>query len=89
MLKEILKQFREAGGPLDLNALARKLNVERSALEGMLTTLVRQGKLREVEIGSADCRECRSRLTCAYLAGGAALGKVYELPQGQHRGGER
>ncbi len=82
MLKEILKMFRESGGPLDLKALAAKLDVETSALEGMLTTLVRQGKLREVEVGSADCRACHSRLTCAYMVGGVSLGKVYELPEG-------
>ncbi len=87
MLAEIMKQFREADEPFDLNELARRLDVAPGALEGMLATLVRQGKLREVEIGSADCRECRSRLSCAHLAGGAALGKVYELPPGQHRGG--
>ncbi len=88
MLNEILKAFREEGGPLDLSELARKLDVERSALEGMLATLVRQGKLKEVEIGSADCKECHSRLTCAYAVGGASLGKVYELPSRQREGDE-
>lgn len=80
MLGEILKAFRETGEPLDLKELSRRLGTEPSALEGMLETLVRQGKLREVKPGSAECAGCSGRLSCAHLQGGAMLGKVYELP---------
>ena len=81
MLVEIMKAFRQSGGPLDLKELSRRLGTERSALEGMLETLVRQGKLREVNIGSEDCAHCGSRSECAYLKSGDTLGKVYELAE--------
>ncbi|MBN1177503.1 MAG: helix-turn-helix domain-containing protein [Dehalococcoidales bacterium] len=79
MLAEILKAFEQTGGPLDLKGLSRRLGTERSALEGMLETLVRQGKLRKVNIGSDDCAHCGSRSSCAYLQSGDYMGKVYEL----------
>ena len=79
MLAEILKTFEQTGGPLDLKELSRRLGAERSALEGMLETLVRQGKLRSVSIGSEDCAHCGGRSGCAYLQSGNSMGKVYEL----------
>jgi hypothetical protein len=79
MLSEILKAFRETNGPLDLNELSRRLGTERSALEGMLETLVRQGKLREIEPGSSECSHCAGRLSCAHLKAGNLMGRVYEL----------
>lgn len=79
MLSEILKAFRQTGGPLDLNELSRQLGTERSALEGMLELLVRQGKLKEVNPGAEDCVHCRDRSHCAHLQAGNLMGKVYEL----------
>jgi DNA-binding IclR family transcriptional regulator len=87
MLAQILKLFREIDGPLDLPELARRLGTERSALEGMLETLVRQGKLREVDPGSEACSMCAGRLSCAHLQAGALMGKVYELPEASEQGG--
>jgi hypothetical protein len=87
MLSELLKIFREAEGPLDLTELSHQLGTERSALEGMLETLVRQGKLREVDPGSAECSHCAGRLSCARLKAGRLMGKVYELPAGTTEGG--
>jgi len=79
MLSEVLKTFRQTGEPLDLNELSRHLGIERSALEGMLDLLVRQGKLKEVTPGSEDCTRCSGRLSCAHLQAGNLAGKVYEL----------
>jgi hypothetical protein len=81
MLAEILKALEEADGPVDLNRLSREMSVERSALEGMLQTLVRQGKLREVDPGSETCANCSRRSGCNYLKTGESGGKVYELPE--------
>lgn len=77
MLTEILKAFR-SGEPLDLNELGRRLGTERSALEGMLETLVRQGKLKEVNIGGETCGNCHGKTSCTALRSGM-IGKVYEL----------
>ena len=81
MLGEIMKKFRETQGPLDLNELSRELGTDRSALEGMLQTLVRQGKLKEVIVGSEGCSHCSSRASCQYLSGGEMMGKVYEVAE--------
>jgi hypothetical protein len=79
MLSEILKTFQRDQEPIDLNELSRRLGVERSALEGMLELLVRQGKLKEIVLGSEDCAHCSGRLSCARLQAGDLMGKVYEL----------
>jgi Mn-dependent DtxR family transcriptional regulator len=81
MLAEILRAFREADRPIDLNRLSRQLDVESSALEGMLQTLVRQGKLREITPGFVTCTDCPHRFGCAYLQTGVTSGKVYELAE--------
>ncbi|OGO44497.1 MAG: hypothetical protein A2Z05_00880 [Chloroflexi bacterium RBG_16_60_22] len=80
MLAEIMKAFRETGRPLDLNELSKSLGAERSAVEGMLQTLVRQGKLREISPGSEDCIHCGGRADCARWQSGP-MGRVYELPE--------
>jgi hypothetical protein len=81
MLNEILAEFRKTKSPLDLKELSRKLDVEYSALEGMLQTLVRQGKLREISLGSETCADCSRSSDCAQLKTGVAGGTVYELPK--------
>jgi len=83
MLSEIIKAFKQPGEPLDLKELSRRLGTGRSALEGMLELLVRQGKLKEVHPGSEECAHCRGRSGCAYLRAGDLTGKVYELAEKQ------
>jgi len=79
MLVRIIGEFKQTDGLLDLNELSRRLGVERSALEGMLQLLVRQGKLREVGAGTETCAHCAGRLSCASIQMGNVMGKAYEL----------
>jgi hypothetical protein len=81
MLSEILKEFRESGGIVSLNELSRHLGLERSALDGMLETLVRQGKLREVcAMGSTGSCHCGGGCQgCGQPHGDSLVGKSYEL----------
>ena len=79
MLTKILKAFEKNDGPVELDRLSRELDVERSALEGMLQTLVRQGKLQEITPGSETCVDCPRSSGCTYLQSGESGGKVYEL----------
>jgi len=79
MLARIISEFKQARGPQDLNELSQRLGVERSALEGMLELLVRQGKLREVGPGVEACSHCAGRLGCASIQMGNLIGKAYEL----------
>ena len=79
MLRQILKEFKYADGPLDLKELSRRLGVERSALEGMLQLLVRQGKLHEVDAVAETCAHCAGRLSCAQRQSSAMMAKAYKL----------
>jgi hypothetical protein len=80
MLSQIIDAFKQTAAPLDINELGRRLGIERSALEGMLGLLVRQGRLREIKPCSEECARCRSRAGCGYLKSGNLMGTVYELP---------
>jgi predicted Zn-ribbon and HTH transcriptional regulator len=77
MLSKIVNAFREADGPLDMRELSRRLGIERSALDGMLDVLVRQGKLREVT--PKVCAHCGKSGRCDHELKGYTGSKVYEL----------
>jgi len=47
MLRQVLQELESSTGPVELNALSRKLGVERSALEGMVAFWVRKGRLQD------------------------------------------
>ncbi len=47
MLSKILNELRKAKEPLTKTMLAQRLDIDESALDGMLMTLVHQGLLRE------------------------------------------
>jgi len=79
MLVRIIDEFKQADGLLGLNELGRRLGVERSALEGMLQLLVRQGKLHEVGADTEACAHCAGRLSCTQLQMGSVMGKAYAL----------
>lgn len=50
MLQQVLAEIRAATGPVNLNELARRMNVERSALDGMIQFWIRKGRLQETDI---------------------------------------
>ena len=77
MLSEILKEFRNLQEPMDLKNLSLRLGIERSTLEGMIETLVRQGKLREVS--PEDCDHCGKKGTCSFKWDETS--KIYELAE--------
>lgn len=81
MLLLILNEYKKSGGAVSLDALSRKLGVEKSALEGMLETLVRQGKLKETTAPSASCGSCHggSCAGCGLSKIFANTGKTYQL----------
>lgn len=64
MLRAILKLFERApGATLTPNAIAREIGVSPGALEHMLGTLVRSGRLVEVD-ECADCGACPLTRVC-------------------------
>jgi hypothetical protein len=50
MLQQVLQEIKASGGPINLNELARRLNMERSALDGMIQFWIRKGRLKETDI---------------------------------------
>jgi hypothetical protein len=74
-LREVLKAFENARGPLSLNDMARSLDITPSMLDGMIDYWVRKGKIRECSGGSA-CASCGSAKNCAYSP---TMPRRYEL----------
>ena len=57
MLTEITKVLKERG-PMSLSELARHFQTEVSAMEGMLATLERKGRIRRLESKCSHCKGC-------------------------------
>jgi hypothetical protein len=72
MLSRILVAIRTAGRPLCLADLQRELDLDASALEGMLETLVARGRLRTIRFDDAGCGGCPIRSGCFIMADGVA-----------------
>ena len=60
MLSQILEELRKSTEPISNDDLARRLGIDRSALEGMLEQLVRDGKLRKVK--QITLQECQKEI---------------------------
>jgi hypothetical protein len=73
MLQRVLREIEASQGTINLNDLAHKLGVERSALAGMIEFWIRKGRLKvddwEFETVCGTCS-------------GAACGGSYPGPQG-------
>jgi hypothetical protein len=80
MLTAILSAIRDAGKPLCLSDLSSELHIEESALEGMLETLVRRGRLRAIEFVDDGCATCPLKGGCFIINDGVAT--TYALPPG-------
>lgn len=78
MLEKIMKEVKDAKGPLTVRDLSRRLGVEESAMEGMLEFLERKGRLSVYRPGG-ECEECAATtcLECVFRGScpGAADGK--------------
>ncbi|MGQ9926246.1 MAG: FeoC-like transcriptional regulator [Chloroflexaceae bacterium] len=73
MLQQVLQALETTSGPLSLDELSRRLEIERSALEGMIAFWVRKGRL-QASAGRAcghGCGHCGLRAEgCVFSAGG-------------------
>jgi hypothetical protein len=78
MLGRVLEAIRGAGRPMCLADLSRELDIDGSALEGMLGTLVARGRLLAVGPADTPCGGCPIRSGCFIMADGVAL--TYALP---------
>jgi len=57
MLTKILNLLKERG-PMSLAELARHFQTDASAIEGMLETLERKGRIEELETQCSRCKGC-------------------------------
>jgi hypothetical protein len=74
MFAKILAEFDRVNTPLSVEGLSRRLNIQKSALEGMLQTLVRYGKIKlsdtagdqKDSCGSLICAGCGAASRCPF-----------------------
>jgi hypothetical protein len=83
MLREVLQAVEAAGGPITLNELSRRLNLDPRVLEGMLEHWSRRGKL--VVDGSA-VKPCAggampAGCSCGAAAAGGGCPFMVRLPK--------
>jgi hypothetical protein len=83
MLNQVLRELQSSGGTLRLSELAARVNMEPSALDGMLTFWASKGKFAPVKIDgdSASCAtpcmgSCPGASQCPFVA---KLPKMYEV----------
>lgn len=86
MLHQVLNEIESARGTISLRALALKLNIEESALEGMLSFWVRKGRLKADEVfgdldgapvcQSSGCSGCAGVTQCPFVV---QTPRVYEV----------
>ena len=81
MLSQILTELRKSNGMININELSLHLNIDRSALEGMMETLVRQGKIREIHNDQPACAGCSKKSRCPYAGSEIIKGKAYILKE--------
>jgi hypothetical protein len=67
MLTEILATFEAEPAGLCSDDIAHRLGAEPSAVEGMLETLVRMGKLVEA-VASETCNACHAHSMCLAIS---------------------
>ena len=77
MLTKILAIMRSAHGAVSIRQLSQELQVEPSALNGMLEELVRMGKL---EVKTEPASEGENCNTCAGCKGTQECPFIYHLP---------
>jgi hypothetical protein len=77
MLTRILAAIRTAGRPLCLADLQRQLDLDASALEGMLETLVARGRLGVERYDDPGCGGCPIKSGCFLMA--SSVSATYAL----------
>jgi hypothetical protein len=79
-LSDILAALESADRPISLRELVQSLNIEESALEGMLTMLVNRGRLRVVGPAAGTLCDITGCATCS-AAGPISCPKVLHDPR--------
>ena len=70
MLQKVLQEVKSVQGPINLNDLAHKLDIDRSALEGMIQFWVRKGRLKNDQLEPEPTHEMCSSASCSSSCSG-------------------
>lgn len=81
MLWRVLHEVERAQGPLDLNELSRRLDIERSALDGMIQFWVRKGRLVDNSTGAGCVTVACANHGCGGCASGQGCPFTMTLPR--------
>ena len=76
MLREVLQAIETADGPVHVGALSQQLQIDRSALEGMIDYWVRKGRLQASRTADSVCAPtaghcgggCTGAAVCPFIA---------------------
>ncbi|MDM8528654.1 FeoC-like transcriptional regulator [Anaerolineales bacterium HSG24] len=60
MLRRVLQEIKGSTEPIDLNQLARNLNLERTVLDSIIEFWVRKGKLQDLQLEIIEAMDCYS-----------------------------
>jgi hypothetical protein len=68
-LRDVLRAFEQAQGPISLDDLSRQLGVDRGTLEAMLDFWVRKGRLRRANPSQSPdgCTACSAASGCPFV----------------------
>jgi Mn-dependent DtxR family transcriptional regulator len=66
ILEKITQEIEKEDGPITVKELARRLDVEESALEGMLEFLEKKGRLSVYRPGECDEHGAPTCVSCIY-----------------------
>ena len=82
MLQQVLEELKTAKGPVSLDALAHKLGVERSALEGMIQFWIRKGRIKDDILESESPHDvCESVCSTSSCSGPKNCTFVMSMPR--------
>lgn len=81
MLLKVLQAVEAAQGPLDLNELSRRLDIDRSALDGMIQFWVRKGRLVDDSAGAGRTSVACASHSCGGCAGGQGCPFTMTMPR--------
>ena len=80
MLNQVLNEIKNSKYGLNLNELSHKLDIDRSALDGMIQFWVQKGRL--IDDDATEAKTCPTSASCSTSCSGAsACPFMMEMPK--------
>ena len=82
MLRQVLQELEMAQGPISLEELSRRLDIDRDALRGMVEFWVRRGRLQNRDEGiAAALATCLTGSRCSCRLGPQDCSSATNMPR--------